>query len=74
MTRNSGNDWRKHISGYDKRRSVDLSQPFVTLKEYAAMEHIQPCSVYRRLAQRKIKGFKLGGRWYIYTPNLGIYP
>ena len=45
----------------------------IPLKEYAAKHYVCDRTVLTWIAKRKVKAYKFGGRWYVYTDYMSAY-
>lgn len=41
----------------------------IPLKDFALLHHVHPRTVLTWIPRRRVRGYKTGGRWYIYTDS-----
>lgn len=46
--------------------NIENTSKAISLIEFARQKHVEPNTVRYWLRKRKVKGYKIGGRWYIY--------
>lgn len=56
----------KHIPFRTKCVRIKDTEKAIALKEFAKKKHVHERTVFYWLRRRKCRGYKIGGRWYIY--------
>lgn len=58
-----------HIPRRTKCVRIKDTHKAIALKDFAAIHHVHPRTVLTWITRRRVKGYKTGGRWYIYTDS-----
>lgn len=59
-----------HIPIRYKCVKIENTNEAISLVEFARRKHVEPNTVRYWLRKRKVKGYKVGGHWYIYQPSI----